>query len=388
MNIRQFPTRAFPVLLLAFSFIALPASSQLLDYPTPGFKSWNDSPLTWQDFQVRHLPAGTKTVSLLSVTSRSETEIMIIGNTKFPYVRINAYMDRLLSWYDPDKSDEWQLRYNQVVFDMAQLYALKYQNEYNSRYSRSPSVDHDYYNRLFASKYEAIQMESDNGRDSSVIKRYETEVREELERMELIEPSIPVEGDTICGLGCFAGYEMQIPLGMASKNFGPFSGINLTFDFSMKDWFIDFLIGIGTCSELKTTGFYHDPEYDYDWRKGQPTNHFHVGLNLGRQICSTRHYRFIPYIGAGLAGFDQNTEIPFNNSPNSKRFETSETTGFRLQAGIKADWKFRHIIEEYSPSDCILRMEIFGGYDHFSTVGDFWTANMAITIGFDGYFIK
>ena len=389
MKTKSFPTRTFSVLLLVFSFIALPASSQLLDYPNPGFKSWNDGPLTWDDFQTRHLPADTKKVSEITImSSRPDYERMKIGNTRFYYGRMNVYMDRLLSWYDPDKTDEWQLRYNQVIFDMAQLSALKYQNEYNSHYSRSQRISNDYYYRLFTSKYEAIEMESNQGRDTSVIKRYEEEIRKELEQIQLVEPSIPVEGEKVWGCGMYFGYELQVPLGAFSNNFTPFSGISMVFDFSKKDWLFDIGMGMGTCSELKTANFYHDPKYNYDWRQGFKTNHFHIHFNAGHEICSTRYYRFIPFMGIGMAGLDQETDIPFNNSPTEKRHETSEVTGFRLQAGIKADWKMVHIIEEYAPSDVIMRMELFGGYEHFNGIGNFWSINLGLAIGFDGYFLK
>ena len=392
MNTYLHKTTTLPaVLLLAFSLIAIPASSQIQvpDYTDPGVKHWNDGPLTWQDFQTRHTPADTKKVSEIYVLSQMDYEKMKIGNTRFYYAKIQVSMDRLLSWYDPDKADEWLLRYNQVVFDMAQLYALQFQNDFNSHYSPSRRANQDYYNRLFSSRYEAIEMESSQGRDSTVIKRYEDEVRKELNQIKQTEPSIPVEGNMIWGLGLYFGVEQQIPLGASTKDFSPFTGMGMSFDFSEKDWFFDLGMGAGTCSELKTANFYHDPKYDYDWRQGFKANHFHINLNAGRQIGSTRYYRFIPFIGVGLAGFNQKTDIPFNDSNNNNnRFETSEVTGFRMQTGIKADWKMLHIIEDYAPCDIIMRMELFGGYDHFSSIGDFWSINLGISIGLDGYFIK
>lgn len=389
MNTYLHPIKTLPaLLLLAFSLFATPASSQsqVLDYPNPGFKSWSEGPLTWQDFQTRHLPADTKKISEIYVRSRAEYERMKIGNARFYYANVYVSMDKLLSWYDPDKADEWLLRYNQVVFDMAQLYALQFQNDFNSHYSPSRRLNTDYYNRLFSSKYEAIEMESDHGRDSSVIKRYEEEVHKELEQIERIEPSIPVEGEKKWGLGLYFGLELKAPLGASAKNFGPFFGGSLAYDFSIKDWYFDLGMGMGTCSELKTANFYHDPKYNYDWRQGYKTNQYHLHVNAGKEICSTRYYRFIPFVGVGMAGLGQETDIPTGRSNNS--YENSETTGLRLQAGIKADWKIVHIIEDYAPCDVIMRMELFGAYDHFSSVGDVWSINLGVSIGLDGYFIK
>ena len=385
MNIRLTHARTFTVLLLVFSFFATQASSQVLDFPSPGYKPWNSGPLTWGDFQQRHLPADTKKISDISIlSSRTDFEKMKIGNTKFSYARVNIFMDRLLSWYDPDKADDWQLRYNQVIFDMAQLYALQCQIEYNRYYSPSRRPDYGYYNRLFVSRYMALEAESDQGRDSTVIKRYEDEVRNELEQVQQIEPSIPIEGEIRCGAGFYGLYLLQAPLGTASECFGPFQLGGMTFTFRTKEWFYDIDLGVGFGSTLKKSNFYHDPKKDYDWRQGIPTKNVFLTLNAGRQFFSTRYYRFIPYLGAGLTGLEQATEIPINQS----RMEISEVLGLRLNAGINADWKMVHFLMDYEPSDLILRMKLFGAYDSFKGLGNFWSINLGIVIGADGCFIK
>lgn len=377
------------LLLLALLIVAVPAFCQMQNTIKLGARPWSDGNLTWNDFQVRHVPADSKKISEIYVFSDTEYDRKKVGNTLFTYVNIDVYIDKLLSWYDPDKADEWQLRYNRIIFDLAQISAKKTQFDLNSTYSPMQNDNSDYYRRLFLSKIDALEMESDGGRDTSVIKRYEDEVRMEFEQINSAEPSIPVESGASWGMGVFWSYEFHTILGAQSQKMGPFNGFGMSIDFRVKDMFIDWAMGAGFSPNLRASGFYYDSKYDYSWREGKSINYFHTNLNIGRQMLNRQYYRLIPYAGIGIAGISQETDI--EKEDHKGQYESSGFWGLRVQAGLKTDWKIIHFMDDYfdyAPSDLILRLNLFGAFDHFDTIGNVWSVNVGVSFGLDGYFLK
>ena len=387
MNNKILKTALLPVLLL----ISVSAFSQ--EQKSPGFATriWSDGPLTWQDFQTRHIPDDSPKTSEVYVFTDTQSEVKKIGNTRFMYTEINAYVDKLLSWYDPEKAGQWQLRYNQVIFDLTHIYAKKIQSELNSNFSPSQLDNSDYYSRLLRSRIEALEMESDGGRDTSAIKLYEDEVRRELEQLSLAEPSIPVESRVGWGMGFFWSYDYHPILGAQSQKIGPFHGFGMTIDLRIHDMFLDFDMGADLSSGLKVSDFYHDPKYNYDWVQGKRVDYMHANINIGRQVLSRQYYRLIPYIGIGTAGISQETDIEKETVGKETRYESSAMWGLRLMAGLKTDWKVLHFMDDsfdYAPSDLILRLNLFGAYDRFDTIGSVWSVNLGVSFGLDGYFLK
>lgn len=378
--------KKYPLILLFFSLIALPVFCQNQNDPVAAAKFWSEGPLTWADFQPRHVPDDSEQISEIRVFTYYDNEKRKTGNVRYTYRTINVYVDNLLSWYDPDKADEWQLRYNQIIFDLAHIYAKKRELELNGLSSTVRYDNNNYYHRLFISKSEALEMESDGGRDTVVIKRYEDEVRKELEEVNTLEPSIPVEGDVIWGLGVFWSYEFHAMLGSSSEKMGAFNGFGMTYDFRIKDMFFDVDMGCGWSPELKASNFYHDSKFNYDWRKGERISHYHANLNIGRLVVNKPKYRLIPYVGIGGTGLSQETEI--EKADHKGQYEHSEISGLRLQAGLKTDLKLFHFNEGEAPYDIILRFNLYGAYDHFSGIGDLWSVYLGVSLGLDGYFLK
>lgn len=379
------------VLLPVLLSVAISAFCQEQKSPILGTRMWSEEPLSWDDFQIRHIPDDSQKTSEVCVFTDTHSEVRKKGNSRFIHVEINAYVDKLLSWYDPDKADQWQLRYNQVIFDLTQIFAKKTQFDLNSTYSPALHNNSDYYNRLLRSKIEALEMETDGGRDSSVIKRYEAEVKKEFEQLSLTEPSIPVESGVSWGMGVFWSYGYHQVLGAQSKNMRPFNGFGMNFDLRIHDMFLDIDMGADRSSGLKVSNFYHDPKYNYDWVEDKAVDYFHANLNIGSQVLSRQYYRIIPYIGLGVAGISQETDIEKETVGKETRYENSAMWGFRLQAGVKTDWKILHFMDDfyyYAPSDLILRFYLFGAYDHFETIGNVWSVNLGISFGLDGYFLK
>ena len=72
--------------------------------------------LTWEDFK----PAKTDSLGRTSYIDVGITQLLV--SDKNGDMRDTYTVDITdESWYDPDKVTEWDLRYNQILFDMAEV---------------------------------------------------------------------------------------------------------------------------------------------------------------------------------------------------------------------------------------------------------------------------
>ena len=86
-------------------------------------KEWSETNvLSWDDFIPVHA-ADIGSNSTISIESRKTLAFLKYGNTDYPYTNITVHMVPGRSFYDPFMADEWELRCNRVLFDMAELSA-------------------------------------------------------------------------------------------------------------------------------------------------------------------------------------------------------------------------------------------------------------------------
>ena len=88
----------------------------------PAIKFWDDSPLTFNDFQVRHISLDESPFAQapqpmdLDGGFVGETVKGKEGNLRYSYTRYRTYMDQLNSWYDPTYATPADLRFMQGIF--------------------------------------------------------------------------------------------------------------------------------------------------------------------------------------------------------------------------------------------------------------------------------
>ena len=87
-------------------------------------KNWTDGKLTWNDFQEREQSIG---VSELEYFLGYNTGKHKFNDTTVFRIQTFCYMDRNLSWIDKDFKNNQYLKYNQVIFNIAELYRRKLQ---------------------------------------------------------------------------------------------------------------------------------------------------------------------------------------------------------------------------------------------------------------------
>nr|MCR5244774.1 hypothetical protein [Bacteroidales bacterium] len=93
----------------------------------PAIKFWDDGPLTFNDFQVRHISLDESPFAQapqpmdLDGGFVGEAASWKDGNLRYSYTRYRTYMDQLNSWYDPTYATPADLRFMQGIFDIMEI---------------------------------------------------------------------------------------------------------------------------------------------------------------------------------------------------------------------------------------------------------------------------
>lgn len=366
--------------LILTLLLAMPCMAQ--DYMESS-RLWDDGPLTWADFNKRNQPDLEKNNAVLDWRLSSELKTKKIKNVKFDYFQITTEMDKLLSWYDPDKVTDLTLRYLQTEFNRAEVVRRQFQNAVLENHADYYQI-RDYYSRLIWSRNDEFEQESRNGLDSAVVARYAEEADTQLAELKVNDPFIPDFGKRSWGLGVYVGYENNHFYGDLSNSVGPFHDFALGFDFFIGNVIMQFGGAGGDCGNLRTDAFYYDSECDYNWQKGKPCTGGNLFINAGYVAAEKLYWKMSPYAGIGVTFIDQKTNL------QDKKNDNSEISGFRMQAGVMTDWIFRHRFEsaDNGNTQFLVRLNLYAARTHFKTFGNVWSMNAGLVIGYDSCFLK
>lgn len=356
---------------------------------------WDQGPLEWNHFQTRTIPLKNKTVTELSYGINYTNENTKLDNLHYSEMKSRTYMNRILSWYDPDRCNEWTLRFHQTSFDIVEYIRRQYQAAFN----RNPKEGYlsRYYNDLIESTLQAFDMESDGGKDSTVIMRYEQKYSTQLDSLEYNPVLVPKFNTSHHGFSFFIGMFHEQFLTGASEGISSVTGLTLGFGYHYKRLYSFVEISVGGGGILKEPDFYYDSDMNYNWRQGIDITGEKYSFNVGYCLLDRPYLAIMPFAGLGSTAFSQQSDVPLANK--SDRFETSRFSDFRVQAGIMADIKFRRKLsglyyqsQYYNPetyySESKLRLQLNGAYTDFKTAGTTYSVNLGLTYCFDIWGIR
>ena len=364
------------LLLLVPAFPVINASAQTL-YDR-SFRNWDEGPVRWDEFQVRHTPDDAKFVSNLYCSIEKDVNKEWIGNFKIPVLTTITKMNKLSSWYDPDKCTDWTLRYEQTRFDMLEVLRRRMQNSFNRNFMEQNLEA--YYEQLISSTMAAFDMESNYGTDTLVVLRYEEQYRNELDtmRMEPVQEPVFQTKDWGASLNIGIGFEKYgSPM---SKGVTSATGIQWGFGMLYKKMTFDFQCLLAWSGYLQCDNFYYDSKYDYSWTKDKKVSAGNINLNGGYRVFDNSNLSLTPFAGIGVSFVDQDSDTPRQN--NNKAFESSEIHGFRTQAGLSLDWKIRRNINanlyvaDYTETK--IRFAVTGARTNFQGMGATYSLNASV----------
>ena len=301
-------------------------------------RPWSDGPLTWTDYQKTGFGDNANYSTKFKYALISGQKKVKIDNHKFVYYNVICNQISNESYYNSLKATEWDLRTDQVVFDIAELYSRYIQNRGLGNTSQVFYKTKDDYWERAQKEIDKFLKESNQGKDTSVVRKYEESVRTDLERTPRKESDLSMGG--------------RVP------DMWGFSG-----DFT----------------SVKTQDFYFDPTYSYNWETGKNTNLTRFFVNMGHTLKSNQYFRLIPYAGIGYSQLVQQSNT-YNEKGNS--YYASDFGGLSVTAGLNADWIFRLTVRPDEVVENSLRFKLFGAYDQLGGKNA-WSVNVGLAFHLD-----
>ncbi|MBQ9877805.1 MAG: hypothetical protein IJM29_02725 [Bacteroidales bacterium] len=372
--------RLLSILLLSYSICCLGQESS----EKKGIKFWSEGKLTEEDFQIRRSTDISNVVpGVLDWTVSFDREKAKVGNLNITYLQSRTYMDKLLSWINPDKFHPWSLSYLQTEFNIVEAYRRRFQDQLNQN-PLDYSQIRDYNMRLMRNAIETFQMESEYGNDSGVIVRYETQYEAELENWEetpLQAPEIKPKG---LGSHLFVSYLGEFSGQPLSDGIGPSHGLLFGYGFLFSRFMIGLEGSFYVPGTLKADNFYFDPKYSYNWQRDVRYSQGLMGFNAGYILLDRPSFSLRPEVGLGARSYDQ--KLPEDYVQDSNK--SSELSGLRFYAGLNFNFKLSRNLDLYysgNYTETNLTIKVLGGITNFKSMGTVPFFGLGIGMAFDGW---
>lgn len=341
-------------------------------------KKWSDTDaLSWDDF----IPVSadeTGSNSTVSFYASDMSSLFEYRNTDYPFRNLVIYVRPSYSYYDPIRADEWDLRYNQVLFDMAELSAREAVTAYNKDNTKGDIKD--LYERIFEERKQAFNNESRQGKDTAVISDYENRIRVELRKSP--REYTPQEFGytpgraTTLEFGGHIGYLNKSIIGNGSEYLKPANGYTFgveigTGGFKFEGEFYALRYG-----KLKQPDFYHDNSNGYDWTQDKEVQEAGIRFKTGYTLFSNEYVRFTPVIGTSLGSLTQKSDKKYKEGS----FMESKLPGNRgFLIGLDTDWIIWRHQDSTGLSFQGLRFSVYGmRHNYEKNLGKVWSLNLGI----------
>lgn len=285
---------------------------------------WSEGKLTWSDFQLRNYNsmAGTELVYRLSYQPDKQK----MQDTVLRRLQARAWMDTSQSWVRPDQRTTLNLRYNQVVFDLVELYRRVLQTELDQLFSfwyaeeKFRTVQQMCYRRIHE-----FQEESGYGNKESAIGYWESLVQRELEA--LPDLSRPQFEKRKLGYGINLGLGTGTATGTLDDYFRHNLYLTYGFDLSYQKtlFFLNATLGSATLKK--------NIDADPIWAKGERATLAIIDISVGYPVYEGRKFRVVPFVGGGVTEYSLLLDDKDAKSPVK--------SDFNLLGGINVDYVLR-----------------------------------------------
>jgi hypothetical protein len=307
------------ITLLIFSFLLLSSLNLVAgDYDNP--RKWEEGKLTWDDFQG--VP-GRDGSSRFSYYLGHTTEKISVDGIKVQKQLAYLIMERELSWVTPENKNPQHLRYNQVIFDIAESFRRKLQY----RLDRA-DITFEYtpiFESIFSqceNEIQRFQNESGFGNKLEVIEIWEESYAKRLSGdKNYIIPDYEL-GDW--GVAMHFDLATTMITGDPSEYFSPRLGGGFGFSGSYKDIALNlnmYIVFTNVKKHYPFDGGYFDND--------RAISHTLLDASLGYHIINNRHIKVTPFIGYGGIEFSDNV-----SETNPDRFIDDGIVG-----GVEAQFK-------------------------------------------------
>ncbi len=404
---------SFILMCLVGSFIGTNLSAQRfitegINKRSPEFKQtmrpWEAGPLQWDEFQGE--VKSDTTINNFAWNTRLSRTSQKVGNTTYYYSKFFTYFDQTESWTAPKFKNDAMLQYNQILFDMLELYSRKATIEFNrgntatvdlskintevSKYDETESQYDNreitaeeisaFYRRQFDKRAEELKKGTRMGTDGSRLPYYAADVALDLERTHY-DPQTSIEGLRTGVSGEFyVGVSTMFP---RSDYYTSAYGLNLGMSAGWSRHLFTLDISVGWGSEAKK-----DIETKKGWiLEGKHTNYFQFYGNYAFCTARTSKMQYFPFIGLGMNGFN----VPKENKDDSNNVPMKN--GFSACAGMMFDIIMHRTVNIRnsmmgSKADVgyyAIRLKPYFSMTHYNDLGWMPAINLNVSFNWGGY---
>jgi hypothetical protein len=338
---------------------------------------WNDKKLEWSDFQGYPI-SDSDFQSELNYFIGYTTKIYYINDIKITSLISYCYVDKKLSWAKKEMVNNDNLLFNQIIFDIAELYSRKLQNQINE-YLNDKSNIHVKIEHLLIetnsdckNKISLMEKQTKNGQDPKNIQLWSSLIKSEIDQT----PRIDLPDYKLRKFGI--GFTGDIGFGLLNGPIKDYftNNLNLAFGFDLAyQNYIFYLRGTLGFNSVKKE-FQKDNKI---WPKNLSTGLAIGDISFGYPIIDNNKNRITPFTGIGY--------IEFSSQNDDEKYKRYRIGKFTYIVGLNYDLKIKktiNLLSNYNEkNDWIIRSRLYFSYAKFNEQLKGSTINL--TIGFGGF---
>ena len=380
-------TRIYFTFLCALAVSALSAlSAKAQDYRS-SIRKWSDGPLTSQDFRIREvLGPDEKDASWLYYGIKGHPEKKRYGNLVYRKMSTEAYMDKVNSWVKSGYDSDQTVAFQQVCFDMVELTRRKFQSELDTSSNGNYNALLDYYMNLCDNSLKEFKAVSQNGRDTSVVNRYRSNVEKALDEY-APKDTVPEIRLRRVGFGYYIGYGGEFYTGEITDYLKSLNGMSLGCEVSVSKARFGIDMAMGGYGRLKRDVPY--PEGKHDWKSGERTSGWNINLTAGYALVDKNHFNLIPFVGIGAGMICRGYDYLGDD------VRSENLSGLRFCGGVQWDWKIRRYYSNNTNSffgrdygETGVRFRLYAARTGYESPCSAWSVNLGVAFNIYGRFAK
>ena len=286
---------------------------------------WEEGRLNWNDFRGEPFTSSPNASELNYQLSYSTTKTRIGDTTLFIFQTKN-YVNPNISWVKESNKSDQLLRYNQVIFNILELYRRKLQNQLH-RIDNLFLAEEKFRTQYQNCNYEIKQFQNDTkfGTDELSLDYWDKRIDQKLtdNSFELV----PEISDKNFGYGLNAGFGIGILSGTISNFFTPTFNFMFGFDVAYKNTVL-FLNGTLAGNKVKR-------DYVEDgmlWPKDLKTNVTIIDVSVGHTLMDNSNHKLTPFAGLRILEFTAATK-------EGEGYEDHRIVNYGLIYGLNYDFK-------------------------------------------------
>jgi len=334
--------------------------------------------LTWNDFK----PSSIDSIGMASTIDVGVTQALVDGNGRTYRDLYIIEVNNENSLYDPSKVTDWDLKYNQILYDMA-LLSMKQAIQDNHNGLVGTYEIYGRYRQIYDATKVDFMTRSVSGRDTAVISSYEDSLKAEVAKIESEDffsapfylsgsGAIPAAGginyNSNYTLALMLGYENNCYLTGLSENLGCFNGFNISAELRIKSQFRFEMQYAMLWGKVKTPDFYYDKENDYLW-KDKTARDGIIRIGVGFKVLSRDRISLTPFAGVQASSISQDTGT---KNENGQKIRSTIADGGGAYMGMDFDFRPK--------GTYAFRFKVFGSFESFNRTVNTWSLNSGLTL--------